>query len=541
MRYRAAARIGVLLLSVMTHACASGPAPAPVNSAGQDSGSRRVAVDKIAQEVAEGVGQVHQTNPEGTRGPVVIFEEFHTSRVGQLEIAIMLRRLHQRHNMKRIGLEGAIQATRPINAAWFHNMGGPTAKQAREDVAVRMLGEGEISSAEFMALLFPDLEVHGIELDGLYNKKHSLSGNPMFDYLVAIAEKGASQADLREVNRLINQKKTEEAIKHLMNADPWVREQYTFLERALGTQNARAGSCEEMRQRMETVQRKASEVGVQPSPQAKAQAEGVKDFYRTCEERSVAMVDRVVALAGTSGDMITAMIIGAAHTEGIVKLLQARKVSFAVITPTALNPEYGSLSNEQFNRKNKMRWARTSSGTLGALLNAIDKRDQRKPPPIIETATGKSYASANVASMLIALAARDRKRVPDDIWDQIKDLPECKVDRASFQIDENDVIFRMTLKNTSNQDRIVWARVGSADSPAVANYLEQKLLQARADLGGGGRIPPRQPPRNTTPAKDEGPGDGKRGRVTISRTGLRTIAVFGGSKLDVTRVGKVSG
>jgi len=79
-----------------------------------------------------------------------------------------------------------------------------------------------------MALLFPDLEVHGIELDTLYKNKHSLRGNPMFDYLVAIAEKGASQADLREVNGLISQKKTEEAMKYLMNADSWVREQYTF-------------------------------------------------------------------------------------------------------------------------------------------------------------------------------------------------------------------------------------------------------------------------------------------------------------------------
>ena len=48
------------------------------------------------------------------------------------------------------------------------------------------------------------------------------------------------------------------------------------------------------------------------------------------------------------------MIIGAAHTEGIIKLLQAKKTSFAVITPAALNPDYGSLSTEQFNRKNKM-------------------------------------------------------------------------------------------------------------------------------------------------------------------------------------------
>ena len=68
--------------------------------------------------------------------------------------------------------------------------------------------------------------------------------------------------------------------------------------------------------------------------------------------------------------------------------------------------------------------------------------------------------------MLIALAARDRKRVPDDIWEQIKDLPECRIDRASFRIDENDVIFRMTLKNTANQDKTVGAHATSAVGPS---------------------------------------------------------------------------
>ena len=83
--------------------------------------------------------------------------------------------------------------------------------------------------------------------------------------------------------------------------------------------------------------------------------------------------------------------------------------------------------------------------------------------------------------------------------------------------------------------------MGTGDTPEATMNLEQKLLQARVDLGGAANVPPTKPPSNSTPAKDEGPGDGKRGNVVISRTGLRTLAVFGTDKVDVMKVGRVSG
>jgi hypothetical protein len=69
----------------------------------------------------------------GQAGPIFIFEEFHTSRIGQLQIAVMLLRLHDKYGLKKIGLEGAINSGRPLDAAWFHKMGGQQSTQQRED------------------------------------------------------------------------------------------------------------------------------------------------------------------------------------------------------------------------------------------------------------------------------------------------------------------------------------------------------------------------------------------------------------------------
>src|ERR1017187_8197734 len=63
-------------------------------------------VAQVSQEITGGVG-VLQKASGGAKGPVFVFEEVHTSRIGQLQIATMLVRLHDHHGLKRIGLEGS--------------------------------------------------------------------------------------------------------------------------------------------------------------------------------------------------------------------------------------------------------------------------------------------------------------------------------------------------------------------------------------------------------------------------------------------------
>jgi hypothetical protein len=286
-------------------------------------------------------------------------------------------------------------------------------------------------------------------------------------------------------------------------------------------------------------------VGATISPAARSGLNAELRFFEAGIQRSKVMVNTVAAELGDANGP-TAMIIGAAHTDGVKRFLQESGVSYVVLTPEALHPKFGSLSIEQFDRKNKGKWARVSPGTLGRLLNPasatpVKEAKGRKPPPIIETATAKSYADATLASILIASAARDKKKVPGDIWNSVQSLPGVTIDRSSFSILDDDVIFSMNLSRTDGTTRTVWARVGSVNSATEARNVEQKLKQAIADLGGGGKLPPTDPPPGSQAAPDEGPGDGKRGDVVISRTGLRTLAVYGATKASVLGVGKISG
>jgi hypothetical protein len=493
--------------------------------------AQQLKVAEVAGKVVDGVGTVGKIVSTGTKGPVFVFDEYHTSRVGQLQMAIMLLRLHDRHGLTTFGLEGAIQSSRPLAGDWFHQAGGEGARLAREDVAVRMLAEGEISAMEFMALLFPDVNVYGIELQEEYGVELDVKGeqDPRIVYLLAIAEQGLTQTAISRINDLVNQGKQKEALEYMMSRDPWVSRQWKALN------DTSTISLQHIVDQIREIQRKASTLGVQVEFQVKQDMEANLRFYEMALQRDITMTNYILGLPGVAIGTPAAMTIGAAHTDRVIELLRSRNVSLAHMRPLALNPKYGNLSNEQFKRKSQKKWARTSPGTLGRLLNA-----GHKPPPVIGTATGKSYASMNLAAILIADAARARKRIPEDIWTQIASLPELRIDRASFTFDGFDVIFRAWLKNTDGKEREVWARVGTLDTPEQAMDLEQKLSQAIADLGGGSKIPPREPPTNSQSAKDEGPADGKRGDVVINRVNTRVLAVYAATKSEATRTGRIS-
>lgn len=490
--------------------------------------AQRLNVTNVANEITPGVGTVGKT-ATGETGQVFVFEEFHTSRVGQLQIAVMLLRLHDRYGVNKVGLEGMLQRSHPLDGSWFHNAGGYDARSAREDVAVRMLAEGEISAPELMTLVFPDMQVYGTEIKDQYEVKLGGEGTAEIRYLLAIAERLLTQADILKYNDLVQQKKYKEALEYMLTRDPWVGQKSEELK------NPPVGeSLMHMIARIREIQNKARELGVKVETKIEQEMENTLQFFETASKRSETMVNYVLRLLGMEPERPVAVIIGAAHTQEVIELFQSRNVSFAQITPLALDPNYAQLSDEQFDRKNEGKWARTGLGTLGALLNG-----SRKPPPIIENATSYSYASMGLAAILVAQAARAGTPIPDGVWAQIASLPELRVDRDSFAVDGYDVVFRAWLKGTDGGDKEVWARVGSLDTPEKAKTLEEKLLQAISDLGGGGKLPPRDPPPGSERAENEGPADGKRGDFLISRLG-REVALFAASRDALMKV-KVSG
>jgi hypothetical protein len=456
----------------------------------------------------------------------------------------MLLRLHEKYGLEVIGLEGTPQRDRPLDAAWFHDAGGAAARDAREDAAVRVLAEGEISSPEFMALLFPRIKVFGTEVPATVEAKLP-EGNPLAFYLVSIAEKLVHQADIRKTNDLLREakeleraKKFEEAKKkqeagfdHLLTAHPWLRQHYTPI-----VKNAEPTPLGTLRQQAQGIKAKADDLGLTIPDRTRKQFDVYLSFLEARDRASDAMTAYVVGLAKAAEGKPVGMIIGAAHTERIVTLLRESGVSFALVRPDPLHPDYGQMPYEEFKHKHDRLWGRTSPGTLGKLLNT-----RHKSPAVIETATAKSYHSATLASILIARAARAGGQALDDLRPRLAGLPELRIDPESFELDGAEVLFRMWLKRADNKtEQEVWARVAAVEGEQRARTLEQKLMQRIADFGND-RIPPRDPPAGTEPAKDEGPGDGRRGGMVVARTGPSELAVFAEDRAAVRDIGRIGG
>jgi hypothetical protein len=535
---------------LQSYTAGSEPTPASVSSPSASDVPSTVSaspsgVAEVASQISAGVGNVQQVFAEGTKGTVYVFEEVHTSRVGQIEEAIMLLHLHDSFGVKEIALEGAPISRHPLNARWFDSLGGPGSRGLREDIAVRMLAEGEISSAEFMTLLFSDTQVRGIEDAKLYARDANVTEKAEGAYLTLIAMKNAeqdmSQDDVRHVNQLMKEGRKEEAVEFVINADPWTKVQYDSLK-AEAVSTTPKLSCEGLLDRLRGLQAKAAELGLPVDQQIQKMAASEVDIDQTCINRSKVMVAETSRMA--TGNKSIAMIIGEAHASGVTQSLRDNGIAFALVSPIAFQPTYGELSLEQFKRKDHLEWVQTSRGSLGALLDPPAKNTKHKPPPIIGTATARSFASALFAAEKVSATVRGGGRIPGDVLNELKTLPEFRADPHSFSVSGHDVIFKATLKDTDGHDRVVWIRAGSVASSRQLS-LQQKLLQARVDLGGFGNIPPSQPPPNSRPAKDEGPGDGERDtgqnkKILIEKTGASSLAIFAANKSDIFSVGEIS-
>ena len=482
-------------------------------------------IAQLADEVASGVGSVKDVGPASGAGSIYVFEEFHTSRVGQLEIAVMLHRLYEKAGLRLIGLEGDLQSLGPLDVSWFHGAGGTHAEEVREDVALRMLSEGEISAPEFIALVHHDVVVQPLEKAAEYDFVLDVESNPAVQYLILIAQEALSEVEILRINRLAEEGKTEEALNALVEADPWVKSKWEAL-------TADVYQSEDMAAVLQSIQKRANEERVSVPATAEQDLRKTLEFFEMASRRSHTMASRLHGLEAKT----KAIIIGAAHSSEVVRVLRDGAV-VALMSPNSLNPEYATLSMEEFERKNKKMWASMTSGSLGALLNG----GLRKPPPILRTTTGMSYANGLLVAKLLSEAARDGRELPGALREEIDRLENVRMDWSSLSVDGYDVLFRMWLVDTMGDDVEVWSRVGTAESEGESQSLEEKLLQRIADLGGSGNIPPRKPPNNTVgTGSEEGPGDGKRNEIRLARVG-ESVMTFAENKATVEQMGRVSG
>ena len=436
-----------------------------------------VTVASIAEDITADVGQI-VTVVEGSPDQIIIvFEETHVSPAGQIQIAIMLNRLYETYDLRHIRLEGAIAADGVLDASWFHHPPPFSAGDRirdREDAIVQLLEDGEISSAEMMALIYADAEVAGIEKKEEYDVElPEGAASATTIYLYQIAAPGLTQSEINKANDLINQDKILEAVEFIISTDEFTKEVYARL-------NAPDVilSVKELVEIIDEIEARAAEVEADITPEDKANLEALRTFYQTASLRGHTMVTNVLALVEKSPGVPVAMTIGAAHSE-VSDLFADADVSFAVIRPNSLaeNREEGDLSFKAYDRK-LLQLSVDPPGSLGPLLDG-----RRKPRPVIGEVWLKSKAEMYLLITRIARAFAQGQLPPfeEALSDVLPGLRNVTLIPDTIQVDGNDVIFSIRALNNNSQPVQVWVRT-RVDRAIAEKTLKERLFEALSNV-----------------------------------------------------------
>ncbi|HUT36263.1 MAG TPA: hypothetical protein VNE39_22435 [Planctomycetota bacterium] len=333
-------------------------------------------------------GWIHARNvgSRGTKGaPILLLEETHTSRAGQIQSAVVLLRLREKHGLRHIALEGYLRERRAIKADWFAAAaGGDGERRAR--VAARLLKEGEISNAEFVALAYDDVGLEPIETQAEHSvTMEAEAAVAPFTYLIRIAQTSLAErhvpklqqfnAELGKLEGEAKQKKLSEMLDYILAADPWTDARAKAMR---DVEAARKLSAEQHLARVEEIVERARTRSAELSAEERRAMEANLAFWRGRIAASRTMVESAGRIADQAGVSVVAMIIGAAHTQGMCRMLREQGRPFAVITPLALlnREEASDLPWEMFERK-EQRLSVYSEGFMETLLKAF-----KKPEPV---------------------------------------------------------------------------------------------------------------------------------------------------------------
>jgi hypothetical protein len=239
------------------------------------------------------------------------------------------------------------------------------------------------------------------------------------------------------------------------------------------------------------------------------------------------MINKVKQLITADPRRPVALDIGAGHAPKVCDGLLKAGIPYFLISPEPLLPLAGEMTQPQFSRKQEGKWVLDGPGTLDTLLNS-----DKKPRPVIENLSAESYASAQIATVLVGGTIENiggSGGPPDAVLHQLEHLPGLRVDVASIerkdapQPSKPDFVFRMFATTTSGHEKELWVRVG-ADSSSKIQSIEEKILNAIASMRGDGA----KPPPGTNATSQEGPGDGKRPKsnALVQRLSADIVAIF---------------
>ncbi len=514
---------------------APAPVPGPVGEAAPPKSDRPIstAVDllAVAQRVSQGVG-VPTIHSDQTEAPgLIVFEETHTSIPCQIEIAIMLDRLHRDHGALKIALEGFVKGT-TADAGWFHK--DPFTAEERATVAAQLLANGEISDAECLALSYANVSLVPIEEERTYRVRlpqNAQAAPLIYLYRIGLRLLGADPK-LKALKGDPNQ------VDYVLENEPWVAPR----ARTLRSQNA-AVPTDRMFELIAEIEAKCEETGADPLPAEVALMTGLKDYLNARDSATTIMVDSAIdELRSRQSGPVLAMVIGVAHEQRAAQLLLDNKIPHVIIRPKSLYVATKSISMSGFERKNDLR--SVDEVGLGPLIDG-----RRKPPPRL----GESWFQGKTEAFV--LSGRVARAVADDQGPTAKEAPfglkeaDLTADRVRVSLDTmrregDEAVFQMTIRGEEQaKERRVWVRIGrnkNAPRKEAPADLEGKLLAERenalarfATPEGLPRSDPKRPPsRPDGDAKKSEPRPLPKGVEAVSPDVLLKTAVDGSSDID---------
>ncbi len=342
--------------------------------------SSQLTLAEIAEQVADEFGLVTSVVDAGSPTPIFVFEERHDSRLGHVEIAIMLNRLYADHNLRHIGLEGHPASQAPLDLSWAHQQPFYQPEQtitAREDVLVQTLQDGEIGSAELLGLLYHDVVVDGIDDADLYAfDPPEGAWNAADFYLYYIALEGMNETETNIWNALYDSEKYTEAFEYAMSTDEFAWEKWQSF-----SDQVEVLSAENWLLALDELRAQAEVVGVDLDEVEKSDLDALGEFFEHVSQRSDAMVAAMLDLAAAYPEAPLAMTIGTLHTERVTQLLNEAGASFVVIRPLSLaeGSTLGLLSPEAYRRK-QQGFSVAPEGHFNALVDGRGKMPDPTTP-----------------------------------------------------------------------------------------------------------------------------------------------------------------
>lgn len=486
---------------------------------------------EIADAISNSVGKVVASGKASGNRAVFVFEESHTSRIGQLEIALMLLRLHNKHSLRLISLEGAISDDGFLSADWFRRATSTeTAEREGKKVAVRLLTEGEINSAELIAMTQPDVQVKGNEKEDEYKVKPPALDLTL-NYLARIAEKSLPPKQARQVNELLRAQNEKKVAEVIGDSDPWLRDRYQKL------QGGSALAAEEMITLLQEIEAKANQVGAEIDEEQRANIHSQIDFFKIVSQRSCTMVKNTFSLNKHAPESPVALIIGTAHTCRVVDLLKAAGASYVVISPLSLNDplKMGDLTRPMYERKIALKSV-DGSGLTGAFLDG-----RHKPGVVLGKQWFQTKTELYTATALIVGAASSGIPPFGGLRSELQVFRSINIDRSSFKAIKKGRQIRVMYKLTALTDERdprrsveIWAggwketpKPAGAKTPASlhdeAADLEKLIQRVLLDE------------RGKPPLKPESDPCAKPGEAVILQLSSETKAAFSTDRAAVER------